>query len=130
MAIFKDWEQILPPIHREWDIWILHQKQRRVADHLKMGWKLSFSIKGIDIYVLLCCCNKGKRVKKNDKNKNGTFSVNWPNKKMSHSLWIGGSIIFDKIYSIQMQNLACLYELRLNFTFSQEKSLEQKNKHS
>ena len=29
-----------------------------------VGEKLSFSIKGINIYVLLCCCSKGKMIKK------------------------------------------------------------------
>ena len=39
-------------------------KSERVRDHLKVGGKLSFSTKDIDIYVLLCCCSKGKKVKK------------------------------------------------------------------
>ena len=30
----------------------------------KSGENFSFFIKSIDIYVLLCCCSKGKRVKK------------------------------------------------------------------
>ena len=29
-------------------------------------------MKGIDIYVFLYCNSKGKKVKKNDKNRNGT----------------------------------------------------------
>ena len=70
---------ILPPIHGECDIWILHQNQEGVGDHLKVSEKYSFSIKDIYIYVLLCCCSKSKRVKKNNKNKNETFSVNWSN---------------------------------------------------
>ena len=61
-------------------------KPRMGGGPLKSEWKTLFSIKSIDIYVLLCCCCKVKRVKKNDKNKNGTFSMNWPNKKMSQSL--------------------------------------------
>ena len=85
-------------INREWDIWILHQKQKGMGDHLKMGRKLS-SIKGSDIYVLLCCCNKGKGVKKNDKNRNETFSVNWPNKKnVPFSMKEGSSIYSSHLY--------------------------------
>ena len=61
-------------------------KLKRVRDHLKIAGKLFFFIKGIDIYVLLCCCSKGKWIKKNDENRTGTFLVNWPNKEMSHSL--------------------------------------------
>ena len=90
---------ILSPIHREWDIWVLHQNQGGVRDHLKVGGKPSFTIKSIDIYVLLCCCSKGKRIKKRMTKIemrhfqwNGTFSVKWPNKEIAHSLWIGGSI--------------------------------------
>ena len=62
------------------------KKQEEGEEHLKVGEKFSFSIKGIDIYVLLCCYRKGERVKKNEKNRNETFSVNWSNKKISHFL--------------------------------------------